>query len=463
MSAPDDFEAAYSAGITTADPEPPAPAPTIAPPDHRDGFAEAMPSEPFALEGTVLTRAKELKKGYVVLGQDTITAVTSKKPEATKIKATDGSVILPGLIDLHGHPEYNVFAAWEPPQLYANRHRWRDSDEYEQLVKGPYREMKKAKLVSSLTRYAEIRALVGGVTAIQGAGVSSQVLTESLVRNVDRRIFGQHRARSIIDLGGREDALEEVRADIEAGLVDRVFIHVAEGIDDRSRKEFDTLAADTRLFGPTTVLIHATALDRARWEQVAAAGASLVWSPQSNLRLYGQTTDVASPLKLGVPVGIGADWVPSGSNSTLAELRVARHQLTEQGVPDDPRRLVGMVTWGAADIAGLGDRIGDLKPGMAADVVVLERCHEDPWESVLRSDPSSVQMVMIGGNIVYARSDWYAELAESSPTETFHAWGRTMTLDTAYSVKSSASPPPNLATLRATILASYINAGPIFA
>ena len=26
---------------------------------------------------------------------------------------TDG-VILPGLIDLHGHPEFNVFAAWEP-------------------------------------------------------------------------------------------------------------------------------------------------------------------------------------------------------------------------------------------------------------------------------------------------------------------------------------------------------------
>ena len=27
-----------------------------------------------------------------------------------------GGVILPGLIDLHGHPEYNVFSAWEPPK-----------------------------------------------------------------------------------------------------------------------------------------------------------------------------------------------------------------------------------------------------------------------------------------------------------------------------------------------------------
>lgn len=47
-------------------------------------------------------------------------------------------MILPGLIDLHGHPEYNVFAAWEPPKLYIHRGRWRDSDEYAQLIKEPW-------------------------------------------------------------------------------------------------------------------------------------------------------------------------------------------------------------------------------------------------------------------------------------------------------------------------------------
>jgi hypothetical protein len=36
---------------------------------------------------------------------------------------------MPGLIDLHGHPEYNVSAAGEPPRSYANRYAWRRSME----------------------------------------------------------------------------------------------------------------------------------------------------------------------------------------------------------------------------------------------------------------------------------------------------------------------------------------------
>jgi 5-methylthioadenosine/S-adenosylhomocysteine deaminase len=52
--------------------------------------------------------------------------VSKGKPSDAPIVETDG-VILPGLIDLHGHPDFNVFAAWEPPKLYANRYRWRAS------------------------------------------------------------------------------------------------------------------------------------------------------------------------------------------------------------------------------------------------------------------------------------------------------------------------------------------------
>ena len=110
------------------------------------------------------------------------------KPEGTKIIETDG-VITPGLIDLHGHPEFNVFAAWEPPKLYLNRYAWRNgSEEYQLLVREPANALKEAKLVKEQLRYAEIRALVGGVTAIQGAGQSADT-TEALVRNVDKAIF----------------------------------------------------------------------------------------------------------------------------------------------------------------------------------------------------------------------------------------------------------------------------------
>ena len=58
----------------------------------------------------------------------------------------------------------------------------------------------------------------------------------------------------------------------------------------------------------------------------------MVWSPQSNLRLYGATTLAADALRAGMPVALGADWLPSGSTSLLAELKVARRELARQGL-----------------------------------------------------------------------------------------------------------------------------------
>ena len=452
ISADDPFEADYAAGVLQADPAPAHPADTT----------PAVPVREFALAGCVLASDRILERGFVRLGGPTLGAITDTAPSGVELVETDG-VILPGLIDLHGHPEYNVFAPWEPPETYANRGRWRDSDEYAKLVKEPYGRLKAAKLVPTLTRYAEIRALVGGVTAVQGAAVNAQVLEESLVRNVDRRIFGQHRGRSIVDLDRvRPAELEGLHTDLANNQIDAIFVHLAEGVDDKSRGELELLKS-TRLLVPQTVIIHGTALTDAQLQEVAAAGTKLVWSPQSNLRLYGATTQAKRARELGIALGLGADWVPSGSMSTLDELRVARHQLALQGAADDPRALVGMVTWDAARIAGLAGRLGDLQPGMAADVCVLERCHEDPWESVLRSDPSAVQLVTIGGNLVYARADWYDRLSADPHGERVWAWGREMTLDTTYSVRAGTSPPPRLAEMRKAILHDYIGAGPIFA
>jgi 5-methylthioadenosine/S-adenosylhomocysteine deaminase len=448
----DPFEADYTSGVLEADPAPAHPADTSVPPPVRE----------FALAGCVLASDRVLERGFVRFGGPLLGAITDTPPSGVELVETDG-VILPGLIDLHGHPEYNVFAPWEPPTTYANRGVWRDSPEYAKLVKAPYARFRAADLVPALTRYSEIRALVGGVTAVQGASVGAQVLEEALVRNVDRRIFGQHRGRSIVDLDSVDGkSLQTLQADLASNAIDAIFIHLAEGVDDASRAEFELLK-EKGLLVPQVVVIHGTALSDDQLQELAGAGAKLVWSPQSNLRLYAATTQVKRARELTIPVGLGADWVPSGSLSTLDELRVARHQLAFQAAADDPRALVGMVTWDAAAIAGLHGRLGDLQPGMPADVCVLERCHEDPWESVLRSDPSAVQLVTIGGNLVYARTDWYDRLTEDPQGEQVWAWGRRMTLDTTYSVRSGTGAPPRLADLRQAILAADISAGPIFA
>ena len=463
MSAPaeDRFEASYTAPVA-APAEPPA---------ERELLARATPAEAFALHGCVLTPERRIDDGYVVLGSGSrISAVADSRPADVRIHETNG-VILPGLIDLHGHPEFNVFAAWEPPQAFINRYQWRRSELYHTLVRDPENKLLKELSPKVQLRYAEIRALVGGVTAIQGTGgQASTYREESLVRNVDKWIFGGQVGRSMIDLpsGSRgADDLTSILKGIGAGEVKAFYIHLAEGqaSNPESQGELQQLV-DLHALTSSTVVIHGTALTRAQLGDLKDARAKLVWSPQSNLRLYGETTRADDALDIGLPVALGADWLPSGSTSLLAEMTVARHVLESRNHPITAEAVVKMVTRDAATIAGLGDKLGLLEADRAADVVVLERRHEDPWENVLDADPSWVELVMIDGDLAYGREDWMTDLVAADHRdhlERLFAWGKPMLLDTSYAVHPGADPPPTLAQLRAELIAKYPEVGPIFA
>ncbi len=456
------FEYRYAAALLEA----PQAEPAEREREEREGEARAQPDQAFALRGTVLTPEEVVEDGWVVVQGGSIAEVRHSLPAGVGVIDTEG-VVLPGLIDLHGHPEYNVFAAWEPPKRYTNRYQWRRSDEYAAVVKEPWQLLTSSaegrpSLLRTLTRYAEARALVGGTTAIQGASSRYPDPAESLVRNVDRYIFGGHHARSIIDLGrSQADDLARLRQLIARGEVRALYIHLAEGIDQSSRDEFDELV-EADLLTAATVIIHGTALSAEQLGQVKDAGAKLIWSPQSNLRLYGETTDAATALRLDIPVGLGADWLPSGSPSLLDELQIARRVLRQQGSRVDAQRLVQVVTSEAAKIAGLGDRLGRIREGLPADLLVLQRQHEDPWESVLRADRRSVELVTIGGDIAYGRREWVEHLAGPTERELVIAWGKPMALDLTYSVIATSTPPPRLEDLRAELLERFAQTGPIF-
>ncbi|MFN2608732.1 MAG: amidohydrolase family protein [Acidimicrobiales bacterium] len=458
-TAPGPFEAAYLAGV----------------PDEVPARAERRPGlaapDGYALGGCVLTPDVALDPGFVVVGPDGLVAdVTARRPDAVAVWDTAG-VILPGLVDLHGHPEFNVFSPWEPPRLYANRTEWRASPEYAALVRQPQDHLLTVLAPDTETRYAEVRALVAGTTAIQGASGRGVGPEESLVRNVDLFVFGAHRARSLVDVPADDDAagmarLRTILGGVAAGTVDRLYLHVAEGHPDdpQAAAEFDRMVALGAL-SAATVVIHGTALSRDQLGAVRDAGASLVWSPQSNLRLYGATTRVADALDLGLPLGLGADWLPTGSPSLLGELKVAGRVLAAQGRPLEPPALVAMVTAGAAAIAGLDAHLGTLAPGRPADLVVLERHHDDPWRSVVEAEAAWVDLVAIGGDLTYGRRPLLEALAPGAGgrAEAVVAWGKEMLLDTSWSAGPPPAPPATLAELRAALVAAYPPVGPIFA
>jgi 5-methylthioadenosine/S-adenosylhomocysteine deaminase len=431
----------------------------------------AAAAEAFALHGTVITASGSWASGYVVVADGVIDDVRQAPPDpGLRVLETDG-VILPGLIDLHGHPEFNVFAAWEPPELYANRYRWRQSDLYHQLVRDPQNLLLTKLPAGTELQYAEVRALAGGVTAIQGASGTSRSTPgpEPLVRNVDLWIFGDHRARAMIDLpsgtSGRDyPRLQNILGAITAGQVDAFYLHLCEGRrdDQRSASEFRRFL-DLGAATPATVVIHGSALGPDQLHTLADAGCRLVWSPQSNLRLYGQTTLAGEALAAGMPVALGADWLPSGSTSLLAEMKVARRELAQQGHPIPAADLVAMVTSGAARIAGLDQHLGSITPGRPADLLVLERRHEDPYENVCAADPSWVELVTIGGDLTYARTDWYTTLAaDPGSGEDLIAWGKPMRIDTSFGHPDGQT-QPTLTRTRADLIGAYPQVGPIYA
>jgi 5-methylthioadenosine/S-adenosylhomocysteine deaminase len=458
---PDDpFEAAYSAGV-----------PHAVEPPHTEMRVGLAPSEAVALGGCVLTGDEALDPGYVVVEGAEIKAVQGTPPQGVPVTET-GGVITPGLIDLHGHPEFNVFAAWEPPQLFVNRYAWRGSELYHRLVRDPQNVLLKAVPPWTQLRYAEIRALVGGVVAIQGAGQqATRYQSEALVRNVDKLIFGSQVGRAMIDLpsGSRGmDSMTSILKGIADGKVKAFYVHLGEGASSnpRSAAELDHLI-ELEGLTPATVLIHGTALSEDQLGDVHDAGAKLVWSPQSNLRLYAETTKAAHALELGIPVGLGADWLPSGSTSLLAEMKVARRCLTEQSGRDPgAKKLVQMVTSDAALIAGLDDKLGTLAPGRPADLAVFERQTEDPWESVAAADPSYVQLVMIGGDVAYGNAALVGQMFDAAALahfEALRAWGKPMLLDTSYQGHPKGESPPPLSSLRADLIKAFPQVGPIFA
>jgi hypothetical protein len=412
-----------------------------------------------------------LAKGWVVVENDTIKGVTGRKPAGVQTLVTDG-VILPGLIDLHGHPEFNVFAPWEPPKTFINRGQWRGDPLYQQLVRDPWNRLTKAgtsaPVKKAMTRYAEVRAVVGGVTAIQGASKDYPNKAEALVRNVDLLIFGSQVARSTVDFDRlRPDDIQSIERSIAAGTTKAHYIHLAEGqkTNEASIHEFQRFV-ESPLFGPTTVMIHGTALDRSHFGQVADVGGKLVWSPQSNLRLYNETTDVAAALDAKLPIALGADWMPSGSPSLLHEMKVAARYLAENRIEVTSKQLVEMVTSVAADIAGLGDRLGRLEAGRPADLVVLQRQRDDAYESVVAAYPSSVELVMIGGDIIYGRADWVRQLSALEEYESLIAWGRETALDTRFGSPEqtpAGGPPRRLVEISRQLIDRYPAIGPIFA
>lgn len=372
------------------------------------------------LKGVVVTfdhAARVLSPGAVCIDDDGLIAAVGKASDPVpagfsnaRIVDTQG-VIYPGLIDLHNHIAYNTLPLWPAPGVpYLHHDRWPDEPDYSTTVTWPARVLQQAA-AEALLKYVEVRAVVGGTTAIQGAPRTTRPVDGWLVRIVDNQRFGNE--RDLIRCSALQKKPPQLRVEADKLRDGSVLIyHVAEG---RPQSivygEFVDLHSSGCL-QPGLVGVHATALadaDFDAWQKAVQAidrtqSATVAWSPFSNLWLYHVTTDVVTAHMRGLRIALGSDWAPSGTKNVLGELKVADLLNTHSfGKHFTDAELCEMVTANPGDALAVawGQRLGRLEPGSQADVVVLAKHRPNVYRNLIEATERHVQLVVIRGRPYY--------------------------------------------------------------
>ena len=147
--------------------------------------------------------------------------------------------------------------------------------------------------------------------------------------------------------------------------------------------------------------IHCAGLKEKDFDILGKEKGAMIWSPMSNLLLYGETAKIKAAKEAGVRIGIGSDWSPSGSKNLLGELKVARLVSQAMGSVFSDRDIVAMATRNAASILQWDAVLGSLEVGIRADLMVISQDSGDPYESILRAKETAISLVMINGVASY--------------------------------------------------------------
>jgi cytosine/adenosine deaminase-related metal-dependent hydrolase len=163
----------------------------------------------------------------------------------------------------------------------------------------------------------------------------------------------------------------------------------------------------------------------------------LIWSPRSNIELYGETADVATAKAVKttndqrLTIALAPDWSPSGSDGVLQELKYAAIWNAGQGSVFSNEELVRMVTMNPARLAGLSDKIGSIAPNMLADLVAIRRSPgstANAFDAIVQAGPADVRLVVVGGVALYGDAELMQKLHPGASLESLSICGAAKSL-----------------------------------
>ncbi|MBL8744384.1 MAG: amidohydrolase family protein, partial [Myxococcales bacterium] len=328
----------------------------------------------FLLKGTLLLPAGPLEGELLIEGQEITCAAAScsGQPGASGATVIDTQgVIAPGLLDAHNHIIYDIFDEddWAPTQTYTNHNQWPNDERYgamgdaKRYLNGE--DGSPVDLGCEMDKYSETKGLIAGTTSIQASpGGTSRACYQSVARTIDttHNDLPDDLMQTSVGMPSTSTA-DSVCTNFGDGDTNCFVVHIAEGVDQTAKNEFQQLFTagtnDGCLYDPRTTIIHGVALDDTQIETMAAEGMKLVWSPQSNVFLYGANTDLTKTANIpkyiaeGITIAIAPDWSLGGSQNMLDEMRFGDHVDNEQwGDILAPADIVQMATINAAEALG---------------------------------------------------------------------------------------------------------------
>ncbi|MCL6472355.1 MAG: amidohydrolase family protein [Firmicutes bacterium] len=409
-----------------------------------------------------------IKRGAILVRNGFITAVgdiDSLLDDNQEEEVIDfgSAIIMPGLVNLHGHLECSSFdflarptpfSEWLGGIIEAGRSMTRDG-----WLTAARKGVQKY-LESGITCTADITRTGLGLQAVAEVGLPSVIYIEAV--GIDERnlkdavvdLFEKIKSsESIIEADNFQLGLSphspytlsrsalQVCAGIARDYDLPITVHLAETQPEvelirdgtgslasaiSKRLELEIIRdggsgvtpaqflADSGLVNESLIAAHGVWLSDDDIELLGSSGVAVAVCPTSNELLGSGEAPIHKFVEHGLRFGIGTDSLASNPDLDLfAEARkvFAIYEKQTGGGAGQPglcaEQLVKMITLEAAAILGLDDRLGSIEPGKRADFIAIEHIAESTTDLytyiIEEASKYSISHTILGGKIVYSR------------------------------------------------------------
>lgn len=210
-------------------------------------------------------------------------------------------------------------------------------------------------------------------------------------------------------------AAEAYRKDREVALQLGIPISVHAN-NSRARAGTIALLAKEKSLGKDVQVIHAIWVTPEEIRALADSGSSVSLSPYTELRIGFGFPRTGEFLAAGIRVGLSVDTTTLSGNADMFSIMKVIQNI-ESGRSEDEfklpaRRVLELATIEGAHSMGMDDRIGSLRPGKRADLIMVNTrdinlgVFSDPSHMLVEAaQPANVDTVVVDGRILKSRGE----------------------------------------------------------